>query len=462
MMVRTEGCVEHAHPEFTFVLNEEPPAESLVGWLVDHFESAVSSGLRFAPGDSTRLGMHTLRIIDRADGTLGLTERVDGDTWAEHIDQSIRDLWYQAGAAAKLDLPEDLSSIGDDDYAAVQPCGRDAVSLVLTRPDESLGYVWAVGCGDDHEHSDWVYTDLFRVWEAFPYTAQFLALPPGTGVLIHRDRVSATGGVVADVAYQDKLRTPEGGTYFGPDPEPASEPAVASARFATVKLDDGRYSTGLGDRHGHRDIVIRFSEAPLPGLQDDLAQWLVGYLQDAIVGGTRFEPGETIQVGWRLLRVADRGDGTLGLHEQIADGQWADHVEQALRELWLQKEVVASVGLTDLLSFPVEGQTALVASCADEPDIALVLSRSDPDDQSTSGWRLRCARDHEHPDWAAGPLVELVSARPFAVQFLALPVRSSVTVEPPQHTATGRIGVEIRLTGRQLIPEAGSYVAALA
>ena len=461
MIFRTTGCAEHDHPEFTVVFDAEPPTESVVGWLLDHFEHGVAQGMRFAAGDSVAVGMRSVRLVDRDDGTLGVTERVGGEAWEEHVDQTVRDAWYQAGAASKLGLPEHLHSVNDEDFAAVQPCGRDATTLLLTRPEEPDGYVWAVGCGDDHDHSDWVFTELFRVWLAFPYTAQFLALPPGTDVVVHRDRVSAVGGVVADVAYQDAVLTPDGGMYFGPEPVAEPEP-VASARLGVVKMGDGRYSTGFGGRGGHPDIVIRLAEPPVPGLEDALAQWLVDYLQDSIAEGTRFTPGQTIQVGWRTARVVDRGDGTLGLEERSAGGDWAEHVEQVLRDLWFQKEVVASVGLTDRLSFPTEEQSASVAACADTPDVALLLRRSEPDGQSSSGWLMSCARDHEHRDWAPRPLVDLVDARPFAAQFLALPVRSSVTVDPPNLTSTGRIGVAVSADGHELTPLAGSYLAALA
>jgi hypothetical protein len=457
MMFRTVGCAEYDHPEFTVVFGTAPPPESSSKKILDYFQNAVAGGLRFVPGQSVSFGIHSVRIIDRSDGTLGVTERVGGEAWEERVDQTVRDLLDQAVAAAKLGLSEDFSSVSDDDFAVVQPCGRDASTLVLDRPDDPQDYVWIVGCGDDHDHSAWVYTDLFRVWLAFPFTAQFLALPPGTRVVVHRERMSAGGGIVADVAYQGAMLTPDGGMYFGPEPDPA-----ASAHLAEIPLGDDWYRTRIGSHHGHRDIVFRLSEPPVPGLQDALAQWLLGYLQDSIAEGIRFTPDQTIQVGWRVLRVVERNDGTLGLHERTAGGRWEEHVEQALRDLWFQKEVVASVGLTDRLSFPAEKQSAYVAGCADASDVALVLSRTDPDDQSTSGWLVSCARDHRHPDWVSRPLADLVDSTPFASQFLALPVRSSVTVEPAHLTSSGRIGAQIRVDGRDLSPMVGSYLAALA
>lgn len=455
MIFRTAGCTEYDHPEFTVVFDREPPSDSSVSAILDHLQSAVvTGGLRFVPGQSIALGIHPLRIVHRSDGTLGVTERVGGDAWEEHVDQTMRDLWLQAAAAAQLGLAQDLS-VSDDDFAAVQPCARDASTLLLNRHEDlHARYVWAVGCGDDHDHADWVHTDLFRVWLAFPFTAQFLPLPRGTGVVVHRDQVSAAGGVVADVSYQGSTLTPDAGMYFGPEPDPA-------APLAVVETGDGLYRTGIGAHHDHPEFVIRLSKPPVPGLQDALAQWLLDYLQDSIAEGTRFSPGETIQVGWRTLRVAERGDGNLGLHERI-DGQWEEHVEQTLRDLWFQKEVVASVDLTDRLSFPNEDQSAAVARCAGASDAALLLSRSDPEDQSTSGWLISCAHDHRHPAWASRPLVGLVESHPSITQFLALPVHASVTLNSAHLTPTGRIGVQIRVEGRDLSPMTGSYLAALA
>lgn len=67
-------------------------------------------------------------------------------------------------------------AVGDDDFAAVQPCGRNAVTLLPNRHDDLPDrYVGAVGCGANRDHTDWGHTDLFHVWLAFPFTAEFLA-----------------------------------------------------------------------------------------------------------------------------------------------------------------------------------------------------------------------------------------------------------------------------------------------
>jgi hypothetical protein len=456
MIVRTAGCAPHDHPEITVVFRDEPVAASAARWLVEHFQDIVADGVRLSPGDAVRLGMRTVRMIARDDGTLGVEERVGTDVWEEHVDRTMTDLWYQGAAAAELGLPEELSSTHDDDLVVVRPCSRGASKVVLNRvrPDDPQSFGWVIACGDDHEHVDWVLSDLFHVGLAVPHLNQFFARPVGVMISIDNGRVAPNGGVWADVFYDDAALTPSGGARFGPDP------VVSVAHAAVLKLDDGTYRTSIGAHVDHPDVTIRLAEPLVPDLQDPLAQWLLDYLQDAISGGARFLPGQTVGVGWRTLRVVERSDG-LGLEERVDDGGWEEHVHLTLRDMWYQKEVVASIDAMHRLSFPSEAQSAEVSGCVAGAPLAVLLTRSASDDPSVSGWTVSCARDHDHGDTIAEPLVDLVASMPFAMQLLALPVGASVVVDSPGATTTGRIGVRISLDGRPVEPLPGSYLEAL-
>jgi hypothetical protein len=456
---RTEGCSAYDHPEITVVFQDVPVDEAVPGWILRHFQDLVASGSRLQVGDTVRMGMRTLRVIPRDDLTFGLEERVDEDEWVERVDRTMTDLWYQAAAASKLGLPEDLSSVSDRDYVVLQPCVRDSQILLMNRvePETPDGYAWMIGCGQEHEHADWMISDLFQLALAMPYLTQFLALPVDTGVAVHSDSVSAGGGVLADVVRGEFMLTPDGGMHFGPEPVVSA----ATAHAAAVKVGDGLYRTSIGARYDHPEIVIRVGEPLIEGLRDPLAQWLLDYLQDSLSGGTRFLPGQTVQVGWRMVRIVERGD-ELGVQERADGDQWEEQVGRTLHELWLQREVAASVGLDERLSFPVEGQSASVADCATGAPPAVLLRRSTPGGPAASGWAVSCAGDHQHGAWETRPLTELVGWLPSAVQFLALPVDSSVVIDSPETTATGRIGVRISADGRSVQPRRGSYLAALA
>jgi hypothetical protein len=458
---RTATCADFGHPEFTLIFTDEPPTPDTAGWILDHFQNAVAGGTRFVAGQLAGIGWRTLRVIDRGDGTLGLEERVTDDVWQEHVDQALGDLWWQVEAAAKLGLPEEPDSIAEDQIAAVQSCALDASTLILNRvgPDSPQHGGWAVSCGDEHDHSDWSFMELFQLSAALPFVTQFLALPPETGLVIERRRVGPAGGVVADVAYKDTMLTPDDGVYFGP--QSPSVDAFPKAHFAIGRFGEGLYRTMIGDQHGHPDIVACLTTPPVPGMQDSLVQWILDDLQDSIAAGTRFAPGQTIRVGWRTLRIVQRADGMLGLQERVDVDRWEEHVELTLRDLWYQKEVAASLGLTKRLAFPAEDQFAAVAECVNETIPTLLLSRAETDDPGSCGWMVCCGRDHDHATWSSQTIWDLSGSMPFATQFLALPVTTSVVIEAPHTTPTGRIGVGVLLGGRHLLPEPGSYLSAL-
>lgn len=156
------------------VFKDEPPTHNSVGWVLDRFQNAVSDGTRFVAGQLVGIGWRALRVIERGDGTLGLEERVAEDVWQEHVDQALGDLWWQVEAAAKLGLPEQTESVAEDHIAAVESCAFDASTLILYRagPDAPKHGGWAIKCGDEHDHSDWSFMELFRLSAALPFVTQ--------------------------------------------------------------------------------------------------------------------------------------------------------------------------------------------------------------------------------------------------------------------------------------------------
>ncbi|MGW4719314.1 hypothetical protein [Nocardia sp. NPDC004260] len=206
--------------------------------------------------------------------------------------------------------------------------------------------------------------------------------------------------------------------------------------------------------HGHPEFTILFTEPQLPGMEN----WLLSYLESTVAAGTRYHPGETIRIGWNLVRVRGRDDGTLGLTERTDAQTWAEQVDRTLRDVWYQREVAAGVGLTDHLDFPGEDQRATISSCGLESPV-LVLARTEPDDPESSGWSVECFEDHAHRSSYYTTLLELATAMPFAVQFFALPVATTVLIESPEITLTGTIRPHIvDAEGVELSPIPGSYL----
>ncbi|MFI2282819.1 hypothetical protein [Nocardia beijingensis] len=206
--------------------------------------------------------------------------------------------------------------------------------------------------------------------------------------------------------------------------------------------------------HGHPEFTVLCTEPRLPGMEN----WLLSYLESTVAAGTRYQPGETIRVGWNLVRVRGRADGTLGLAERTDVQTWAEQVDRTLRDVWYQREVAAGVGLADRLDFPGEDQQAIVSSCGLESPV-LVLARTATDDPEFSGWSVECFEDHAHRASYYTPLLELGTAMPFVVQFFALPAATTVLIESPEITPTGTIRPHIvDAEGVEMYPIPGSYL----
>lgn len=216
--------------------------------------------------------------------------------------------------------------------------------------------------------------------------------------------------------------------------------------------------------HGHREFTLQLSNAPpLP----DVHRMLIGFLEDGVAGGATFLPGQIIRIGWAVLRLTDRADGTLGVEERelLPDVTWIEQVDRALRDTWMQKEVCASVGLLEQLTFPLQDEAVMVAECALEAE-TVILTRFPLDGlpPDVSGWALCCAEDHDHGERSFVPLLAVAANQPGLVQFFGLPHDTVVVVQFAEHAdAPGakRIRPTIFRQGDELAVVPGSYVAAL-
>ncbi|HUJ63558.1 MAG TPA: hypothetical protein VLX92_33895 [Kofleriaceae bacterium] len=218
-------------------------------------------------------------------------------------------------------------------------------------------------------------------------------------------------------------------------------------------------------KFGHRELTIQLVEPPpIPNLQ----RMLLGYFEHEVASGSRFLPGETLQLGWATLRICERSDGTFGVQERelVPRPEWREAVDRALCDAWFQKEIAASVGLADELAFPRQDEAILVSSCADGT-MAHVLLRLPITElpPNVSGWTLRCAADHEHGEPTLVPLLAVAALHPAFVQFLALPhgVTVTTTFRPKSNAPVGmlRIDPHVYRDGAELAASPGSYLAAL-
>jgi hypothetical protein len=209
-------------------------------------------------------------------------------------------------------------------------------------------------------------------------------------------------------------------------------------------------TTGCAQQ-GHPEFTLQLARTLVPGIE----RTLLSYLEAEVARGKRFEPGQTVQLGWGTLRVIDRRDGTLGLQERTDPETWTETVDQTLHQTWYQKEVASSLGLADRLAFPRQDQAAMVSRCTLGAS-SWLLTRLDAGDERFSGWSVACTEKHEHGERAFPPLIVLAARLPFVTQFLALPTGAAVLVMGP-----GRIRAHAWLDGNELTPRPGSYLAAL-
>jgi hypothetical protein len=218
-------------------------------------------------------------------------------------------------------------------------------------------------------------------------------------------------------------------------------------------------------RHGHREVTLQLAAPlPVPNLQD----MLLKYFENAVARGTKFLPGQTVRFGWSALRLCERSDGTLGVEERAltAEPGWTESVDRALLDTWLQKEVCASVGLLEEMTFPKQDDTVMVADCAlDGGSLLMIRLEADSLPQPFSGWTLTCAEEHDHGERHFVPLLAVAANQPGLVQFLALPhdtwlLISYVAPDDAQPDVL-RIMPSIFRGDDELEPRPGSYIASM-
>ncbi len=114
--------------------------------------------------------------------------------------------------------------------------------------------------------------------------------------------------------------------------------------------------------HDHLEISVQCEDtsALSPSLR-----WFLGWLESEVAGGRRFLPEQTIQVGWSVLEIRQRPDGTLALFEpdfQSVPVRFVDSVSNTLLHLFLQMSVADSLGLAEELALPSLRDGAIVCT----------------------------------------------------------------------------------------------------
>jgi hypothetical protein len=194
-------------------------------------------------------------------------------------------------------------------------------------------------------------------------------------------------------------------------------------------------STTQCHKYNHPEFTL---EVGPEVIEPDL-DWLIRYLEESVAQGTRYVPGQTVQLGWTILEVRDLGDlggNRLALFEPDMEHMpihFVNSVTRCLVHLRVQKDVVESVLPAESLAFPSQLHAGLRCSRL-RSGAGMIMSRSQPDtdEKSVSGWFAGCDDDgHDHNDPKSlqyVSLYEMAKDCPGVIPYLALPPGSGLVI----------------------------------
>jgi len=184
------------------------------------------------------------------------------------------------------------------------------------------------------------------------------------------------------------------------------------------------FTTSRCHEVGHPEFVFKVDTSLV--LQIDV-DWFTATLESMVAGGSKFVPGQTIQIGWGLLKVGVPAEGRLRIFEPGYTSkppiEFVDTVTQTLSHLRVQKDVLESYFEIEEIAFPSLSESCIVCTNVEETG-GVVMDRTVPEPPD-SGWFIGCtlpSHDHDNSkNLARVSVYEAVQRFPAALGFLALP-----------------------------------------
>jgi hypothetical protein len=215
------------------------------------------------------------------------------------------------------------------------------------------------------------------------------------------------------------------------------------------------HSTTGCRRFDHPECEIRVSSPAIPDV--DIA-WLLGFIESYIASGTRLHIGETIQIGWMLVRIEEGPTGALRLTEPDMKSfpvHFIDSVDRTLVHLRNQNDVVRSLALATDPHFPSLRQSAVVH--VNYKHATSVSMKREVAEGLSSGWVITDTQDsaglRDPARFLTTSLYQLGADRPELIKFFALPPMLEVTIDNGRTRVCGPNGAV------SLVP--GSYLSEL-
>jgi len=160
---------------------------------------------------------------------------------------------------------------------------------------------------------------------------------------------------------------------------------------------------------------------------EQLGRWVVSYLENQIRNGTRFLPGQTVEIGWMLLLLQQREFG-LELMEpnfKVMPISWCCGLNRTIKHIYVQRAVCTLFECQP--HFP-SIRHAAITSPGFYTSLNYSMFRGEPVD-SNSGWVLS-DNDYLEDEGDYCSLYEIALRRLEVVPFLSLPSSSLVLVTP--------------------------------
>lgn len=198
-----------------------------------------------------------------------------------------------------------------------------------------------------------------------------------------------------------------------------------------LSIEKGR--TSRCSRFDHPEIAFYFDPSIV------MEPWrtsFIRFLEDSVERGSKFKPGESIQIGWLIDKFVE-ADGELSIQEPAFEknvAAWKNEVTNTLMHLHLQKYVAESIGLESEMDFPKFVQTGIVCDRFKDSS-EFMMHRLEPvaHNEVDSGWFVGCLdEEHEHNSadtLRVAPLHEIAATNNRIIQYLALPTGSMLQEE---------------------------------
>lgn len=156
--------------------------------------------------------------------------------------------------------------------------------------------------------------------------------------------------------------------------------------------------------------------------------WLIAYFESEVRAGRRFQPEETVQIGWMIVMLRPNAAGELEVWEPQFDSlpiQWTKGVNNTLRHLVIQKSVCEQFGCEP--DFPSLRQAGVVAKRFLEGTQTFAMSR-DEASNNDSGWGFFVPNEPIGAgDGEFRSLFEISFYHVEIIPFLAMPAGATIT-----------------------------------